>query len=99
MEMVLHPKSEIDARIKNFQCLMGDLDGSILFQSVDMLYFSGTAQDGVVYIPKDGQPAVMIRKSLQRAVQESPLDVRPLKSLKTLKSDLGIPSKAIIGLE
>jgi Xaa-Pro dipeptidase len=99
MEMVLHPKSEIDARIKNLQCLMGDLDGAILFQSVDMLYFSGTAQDGLAYIPKDGQTVVMIRKSLQRAVQESPLDVRPLKSLKTLKADLGIPSKAIIGME
>lgn len=99
MEMVLHPKSEIDARIKNLQSLMGDMDGAILFQSVDMLYFSGTAQDGLLYIPRDGQPAVMIRKSLPRAVQESPLDVRPLKSLKTLKADLEISSKAIIGLE
>lgn len=99
MEMVLHPKSEIDARIKNLQSLMGDINGAILFQSVDMLYFSGTAQDGLVYIPKDGQPAVMIRKSLPRAMQESPLDVRPLKSLKNLKADLEIPSKAIIGME
>ncbi|NYT01362.1 MAG: aminopeptidase P family protein, partial [Methanosarcinales archaeon] len=42
---------------------------------------------------------VMIRKSLERAGQESPLDVRPLGSLKTLKEDLDIPSSATIGLE
>lgn len=99
MEMVSHPRSEIDARIKNLQGQMEDMDGALLFQSVDMLYFSGTAQDGLVYVPKDGRAVVMIRKSLARAMHESPLEVRPLKSLKSLKADLEIPSKAIVGLE
>lgn len=99
MELVLHPKHEIDARIKSFQSQMEDMAGAILFQSVDMLYFSGTAQEGLVYIPKDGQATVMIRKSLTRAAEESPLDVRPIKSQKTLKADLEIPAGAIIGLE
>ncbi len=99
MDVVLHPKAEIDARIKIFQSQMGDMAGVILFQSIDILYFSGTAQEGLVYIPRDGQAAVMIRKSLSRAVEESPLEVRPLKSLKTIKADLEIPAGAIIGLE
>ncbi len=99
MEMVLHPKSEINARIEKLSSQMGDMDGAILFQSVDMLYFSGTAQEGLTYIPRDGQPVVMIRKSLSRAVQESPLDVRSLKGLKTIKAELDIPSRAVIGLE
>jgi Xaa-Pro dipeptidase len=99
LEVVLHPRHEIDARIRILQSQMGDTAGVIIFQSVDMLYFSGTAQEGLVYIPKDGQPVVIIRKSLPRAVEESPLEVRPLKSLKTLKADLEIPPGAIIGLE
>ncbi len=101
MEYILHPKSEIDARTKKLQSQMGDITGAILFQSVDMGYFSGTAQDGLVYIPhnSDSEPVVMVRKSLPRAVQESPLDVKPLRSLKNLKADLGIPSGATIGLE
>jgi hypothetical protein len=99
MEYVLHPRSEIDTRIKKLQGQMKDLTGAILFESVDMGYFSGTAQDGLVYIPKDNDPVVMIRKSLQRAVQESPLDVHTLKNLKNLKADLRIPSGAVIGLE
>jgi len=99
MEVTLHPKSEIDARIKRLQREMGDMTGAILFQAPDMLYFSGTAQEGLVYVPRDSEPLVMIRKSFERAKEESPMKVWPLKSLKTLKTDLDIPSGALIGLE
>jgi Xaa-Pro aminopeptidase len=99
MEYILHPKSEIDDRIKRLQAMMDDMAGAILFHSVDMCYFSGTAQDGLVYIPRDGEPVVMMRRSLERAMQESPLEVRPLKSMRNLKSDLDIPSGATVGLE
>jgi len=101
MELILHPKSEIDARTKKLQSRMEDLTGAILFQSVDMLYFSGTAQEGLVYVPanQEAEPVVMVRKSLERAREESPLEVSPLKSLRNLKTDLGIPEGAKIGLE
>ncbi len=99
MEYVLSPKSEIECRIKTFQSQMGEMDGALLFHAVDVCYFSGTAQDGLVYIPRDGEPVVMMRRSLERAVQESPLDVRPLKNMRNLKSDLKIPEKATVGLE
>jgi Xaa-Pro aminopeptidase len=99
MNYILHPKSEIDARIRKLQSQMGDLTGVLLFQSVDMCYFSGTAQEGLVYIPRDSLALVMIRKSLPRAVQESPLQVLPLRSLRNLRAELGIPSGAVVGLE
>jgi len=99
MEYVLFPRSEIDGRIRALQSQMGDMDGALLFHAVDMCYFSGTAQDGLVYIPRDGEPVVMIKKSLERAAEESPLEVRPLKNLRNLKSDLAIPEDAKIGLE
>ncbi len=99
MEYVLSPKSEIESRIKTLQSQMGEMDGALLFHAVDVCYFSGTAQDGLVYIPRDGEPVVMMKRSLERAVQESPLDVRPLKNMRNLKSDLGISAKARVGLE
>jgi len=99
MEYVLHPKSEIDARIKKLQSLMGDLTGVMLFESIDLGYFSGTSQDGLIYIPRDDQPVVMIYKSFERAREESPLDVQPLKSLRSLKTDIVLPDRASIGLE
>jgi len=99
MEYVLSPKSEIESRIKNLQSQMGDMDGALLFHAVDICYFTGTAQDGLVYIPRDSEPVVMMKRSLERAREESPLEVRPLKNMRNLKSDLGIPAKATVGLE
>lgn len=100
MEYVLYPRSEIDNRIKGLQSRMGDLDGALIFHAVNLCYFSGTSQDGLLYIPREGEPIAMARKSFERARQESPLDVKPLKSLRTLKEDLGISSAgAKIGLE
>ncbi|HOG98197.1 MAG TPA: Xaa-Pro peptidase family protein [Methanothrix soehngenii] len=99
MDYVLHPKSEIDSRIKKLKDRMDDIDGALLFQAVDMCYFSGTAQDGLVYIPRDGEPIVMMKRSLVRAKEESPLEVRPLKNMRNLKEDLGIKTSATIGLE
>jgi Xaa-Pro dipeptidase len=99
MEYILHPRSEIDARIKRLQDRMGELTGAILFESTDLGYFSGTAQEGLIYIPRDGLPTLMIRKSQERARQESPLSVLPQKSQKSLKTDLDLPAGARIGLE
>ena len=99
MDYVLHPKSEIDSRIKKLQSSMDGIDGALLFQAVDMCYFSGTAQDGLVYIPRDGEPIIMMKRSLERAKEESPLEVRPLKNMRNLKEDLGIKTGATIGLE
>lgn len=99
MEYILHPRSEIDARIKRLQDRMGDLTGAILFESTDLGYFSGTSQDGLIYVPRDGLPTLMIRKSQERARQESPLPVQPQKSYKSLKRDLDLPAGARIGLE
>lgn len=99
MEYVLFPRSEIHQRIEALQSQMGEMDGALLFHAVDMCYFSGTAQDGLVYVPRDGDPVVMIKRSLERAAEESPLDVRPLRNMRNLKSDLGIPNGAAIGLE
>ena len=99
MEYVLTPRSEIDSRIKTLQSQMGEMDGALLFHAVDICYFSGTAQDGLVYIPRDGEPVVMMKRSLERAIDESPLEVRPLKNMRNLMSDLGVPKKATVGLE
>jgi Xaa-Pro aminopeptidase len=78
---------------------MGDLTGAILFESTNLGYFSGTCQEGLIYVPRDGEPSLMIRKSLKRASEESPLDVRSHRSLKSLKAELQIPDGASIGLE
>lgn len=99
MEVIYHPKSEIDSRIKRFQENLSDLDGAFIFQLTDMVYFSGTSQEGLLWIPVEGEPSLMIRKDLERAKEESPLDAFPLKSFKTLMDDLELDPGMQIGLE
>ena len=96
---ILTPCNEIEARIKRLQENMGDLTGAIILGSINLGYFSGTAQEGLIYIPRDGQPTLMIKKSLERATEESALLPLPQRSLRSLKSDLDIPAGASIGLE
>ena len=50
-----------------------DLDGLLVMQRVDLFYLSGTAQNGLLYIPREGEPLLLIRKYLPRARKESPL--------------------------
>jgi len=92
--------SEITSRAKSLQAHMEGLFGVLILQNTDLCYFSGTAQDGVLFIPAQGEPTLLVRKSLERAKEESPLpDVRPLGSLKELGSALKLPSGAAIGME
>jgi len=49
------------------------IDGLIIAQRVDLLYFSGTAQNGFLFIPDEGEPVLFIRRYLPRAQEESPL--------------------------
>jgi Xaa-Pro dipeptidase len=98
MRVILYPETEVQDRIKKLQAEM-NLDGMIIIQLSDLCYFSGTSQEGLLYVPKDGKPVAMIRKSVERAREETPLEVRPLKSFKTLSEELKIPSGATVGLE
>ena len=70
------PKSELESRIHKLQVHLAanDLDGALILQNADLFYFSGTIQQSHLYVPVEGQPLLMTRKSLARARQESALD-------------------------
>lgn len=72
------PLSEIENRIERLQAQMlaNDVDAAVIIQNVDLFYFSGTIQRSHLYVPAEGRPLLMVRKSLERAMKESPL--RPL---------------------
>ena len=69
------PESEILARLKKIQQEMQkkEIEGILAGQQVDLFYFTGTAQNGYVYIPAAGEPLLLIKKYLPRAIRESPL--------------------------
>jgi len=75
-ETFLTPKTELIKRIKDFQSMMQteDLDGALLIQSADIVYFCGTCQDLHLYIPATGKPLIMVRKNIDRFRLDSKLD-------------------------
>lgn len=81
------PDAEINTRIKRIQNLLGenDIDGLFIVQRVDLFYFSGTAQNGVLYIPAEGKPILMIIKYMPRAIKESSIEnIIGIKSIKDI---------------
>jgi len=67
------PKIELEQRIFKFQRYLKkeNIDGALILQRVDLFYFTGTIQQAHFYIPAEGDPVLMVRKSYDRAKAES----------------------------
>ncbi len=99
------PAREINMRVERLQAALRDqrLDGALILQPVDLFYFSGTIQQSHLYIPADWPALLMVRKSLERAQAESPLNrIIPLTSprkIPSLLKESGIRKPRRLGLE
>ena len=99
------PADEINRRIARFQSVLQSLsiDGALILQNTDLYYFSGTIQQSHLYVPAEGEPLLMARKSFERAKAESPLThILPLHSPKQilgLLKDHGLSRPRRLGLE
>ncbi len=62
------------------------LDAALIIQRVDLYYFSGTGQDAHLFVPVDGVPVLLVRRTLERACEESPLEsISEIKSFSDMK--------------
>ena len=70
------PAAEIQSRTRKLQTELqeANVDGLFIVQRVDLFYFSGTAQNGFMYIPAEGAPLLFIKQYLPRAKAESSVD-------------------------
>lgn len=99
------PGPELALRIARFQERLqaGGIGAALILQKADLFYLSGTAQDGVLCVPAEGEPVLMVRKSLNRAERESSLsDIRPMGGTGDLISamaDRNLERPAKLGLE
>jgi Xaa-Pro dipeptidase len=99
------PGSEAENRVKRLQQWMqkSSVDAVFILQNVDLYYFSGTIQSGLLCIPRDGDPVYLVKKSLTRAKQECPWDrvipVSRLEDAPAILASEGIRPLAKIGLE
>ena len=99
------PADEIASRLARLRReLEADgLDGAVIVQSADLAYFTATNQQAHLVVPAVGEPRLLVRRTLERAVAESPLaEVHPLRSLSELEPALraaGLAPGARIGFE
>ena len=82
------PASEILQRAENVQkqLRLQDIGGLFIVQRVDLFYFSGTAQNGFLFIPAEGEPVLFIKQYFPRAREES-----SIKNIIEIESITGIP--------
>lgn len=70
-------KEELQKRIENLckKMIERKVDFAILFQNVDIYYFTGTAQKSVLIITSNGDIFFFVKKSIERARTETPFDI------------------------
>jgi len=86
------PHDEVDQRLVKLRDKIEEagLDGALFNYAVDVFYFTGTRQNSVLWIPVEGEPVLLVRKSFSRAVQESAVkDVRPFPASRDLPDLFG----------
>jgi Xaa-Pro dipeptidase len=99
------PAAELYERIKKFQIHLKrkNIDGALIIQNTDLFYFAGTIQQAHLYIPADGDPLLMVRKSYERALEES--NIKKIitftspKQIPSLLSEQGYEIPGVLGLE
>jgi Xaa-Pro aminopeptidase len=83
------PATEIESRL---QTLRSDVskhgwDAVLIVHNVDLLYFSGTMQNALLYVPLEGEALLLVKKYGERAQRESAVErVVPLSSWNELPS-------------
>jgi Xaa-Pro dipeptidase len=81
------PREELEDRLNRFRARMDrDCPGwemAAIFGRVNLYYLTGTIQDGVLLIPGDGEPTFWVRRSHERALEESSLPwIRPMSGFR-----------------
>lgn len=98
------PIEELKRRWLGFQKTLQDqnIEGVLLLQRADTLYFSGTAQNVHVYIPSVGEPLVLAYRDLQRAQKECPWETLPLSGISKIPELIAASNRKVpkvLGME
>ena len=99
------PRHELETRLVKVQERLrtADMAGALILQKTDLFYLTGTAQNAVLFVPADGEPVLAVRRSLNRAQNESPwktiVAMRSFKDLPEILAGEGHRGLGRIGIE
>ncbi len=76
------------------------LDAVLVVEASDLVYLTGVMADAHLVVARAGEPVLLVRRGIERAIADSPLaDVRPLGSLRELGPVLAERGVRRLGLE
>ncbi|PKL66601.1 MAG: peptidase M24 [Methanobacteriales archaeon HGW-Methanobacteriales-1] len=86
------PSTELKNRMKRFKNHMNLSNPSweigVIFSKINQYYFTGTMQDGILIIPRDDKATYWVRRSYERALDESLFDnIQPMRSYREAAPD------------
>jgi Xaa-Pro dipeptidase len=88
------PLSELKSRMNRFRAKMDaacpDWEISVFLGKINQYYFTGTMQDGMLIIPRDGEATYWVRRTYERALDESQFpNIRPMNSFRDAAGSVG----------
>ena len=90
------PKNELQNRMEKFKIIMEETypewEIAVIFSKINQYYFTGTMQDGMLIIPREDEPTFWVRRSYERALNESLFD--NIKSMNSYRDAAGIIDKS-----
>ncbi|MGA7628786.1 MAG: aminopeptidase P family N-terminal domain-containing protein, partial [Methanoregula sp.] len=97
------PITELNARMVRFRDRLDrtcpDWEVAAITEKINLYYFTGTIQDGLLLVPRNSDAIFWVRKSWERAIKESQFpDIRPMASYRDAASATG-PIKNPVHLE
>ncbi|MDI6644282.1 MAG: Xaa-Pro peptidase family protein [Methanobacteriaceae archaeon] len=97
--------AELRTRLKRFKTHMDienpDWKMAVIFSKINQYYFTGTMQEGMLIIPRDEEATFWVRRSYERALDESLFpNIRSMHSFRdAAKEEKNIPSTVYIETE
>ncbi len=99
------PREEIQNRLKTIRTGMtkNEIEAVLVVQRMNLFYLSGTSQDGLIFVPVEGNPLLIVKRELERAKVESSLEnvvrMNSVRELPTLIKDHLGRLPRVLGLE
>jgi Xaa-Pro aminopeptidase len=99
------PADELALRMRRFRVRMDATQPgwelAVFLGRVNQFYFTGTMQDGMVLVPRDGEAVFWVRRSYERAIEESVFpDIRAMRGFRDAAQGMGpAATRASVHLE
>jgi len=87
-------KSELEQRLDRFRTTMDrnepEWELALIIGKINQFYFTGTMQEGLLFILRAGEPVFYVRRSYERAVDESLFaDIQPMDTYRGAAAAMG----------